>query len=166
MRSKRKVIEAWSSLHMKKTQLITLCAAALLGACEPTVANRGNILDLDTLTQIKPGTTTREDVATKLGTPTSISTFDEKIWYYVGRQTEQYSFLAPDITKQQAVEIDFDDQGIVTAAKKLDLSQAADADPVERSTPTYGQQNTLIRELLGDLSHPMPDLKNKGNSGQ
>jgi len=147
---------------MKKTHLIALCAAALLGACEPVVANRGNILDLDTLAQIKPGTTTREEVAAKLGTPTSVSTFDEKVWYYVGRQTEQYSFLSPDIIKQQAVEIDFDDKGIVTSAKKLDVSQAADAEPVERSTPTYGQQNTFLRELLGDLSHPMPDLKQPG----
>lgn len=147
---------------MKKTHLVALFAVALLGACEPVVANRGNILDLDMLAQIKPGTTTREEVASKLGTPTSVSTFDDKVWYYVGRQTEQYSFFAPDIIKQQAVEVDFDDKGVVTAAKKLDVSQAADAEPVERKTPTYGQQNTLLRELLGDLSHPMPDLKKQG----
>ena len=41
----------------------------------------------------------------------------------------------------------------------------ADVAPVERSTPTYGHDNTLIRQLLGDLSHPMPDLKNP-HSGQ
>ncbi|MGB9153863.1 MAG: outer membrane protein assembly factor BamE [Alphaproteobacteria bacterium] len=146
---------------MKKTHLTLLCAAALLGACTPTVANRGNILDLETLAQIKPGITTREEVATKLGTPTSVSTFDEKIWYYVGRETVQYSFLTPDVVKQQAVEIDFNDQGIVTAAKNLDLSQAGEVATVERSTPTYGQQNTFIRELLGDLSHPMPSMGNQ-----
>jgi outer membrane protein assembly factor BamE (lipoprotein component of BamABCDE complex) len=151
---------------MKKTHLLVLCAAALLGACEPTVANRGNILDLDMLAQIKPGTSTREEVATKLGTPTAVSTFDDKIWYYVGRQTEQYSFLTPEVLKQQAIEIDFDDQGVVTATKNLDLSQAADADPVDRATPTYGQKNTLLRELLGDLSHPLPNLAKQGQGGQ
>jgi outer membrane protein assembly factor BamE (lipoprotein component of BamABCDE complex) len=146
---------------MKNSRLLLLSAAALLVACEPTVANRGNILEPEALAQITPGTTTREEVAQKLGTPTSISTFDEKIWYYVGRQTEQYSFLAPEVLKQQAVEIDFNDKGIVTAAKNLDLSKAADASPVDRATPTFGQEQTIWRELLGDLSHPMPDLKNQ-----
>jgi outer membrane protein assembly factor BamE (lipoprotein component of BamABCDE complex) len=151
---------------MKKTHLLLSFAVTLLSACEPTVASRGNLLDLDMLAEIKPGVTTREQVATKLGTPTAISTFDEKVWYYVGRQTEQYSFLAPEVIKQQAVEIDFDDQGVVKTATNLDLSQAADASPVDRATPTFGQKNTLLRELLGDLSHPRPDLKNQTHSGQ
>ena len=146
---------------MKKKYALSLCFIAVLAACEPTVANRGNILDLDALAQIKPGVTTREEVATKLGTPTAISTFDEKTWYYVGRETEQYSFLAPDVIKQQAVEIDFNDRGIVTASRNMDVSQAADTSPVDRATPTYGQKYTFMRELLGDLSHPMPDLKNQ-----
>ncbi len=150
---------------MKNTRTLLLSVFVALAACAPTVANRGNIIDSDTLTQIKPGTTTREEVATKLGTPTSVSTFDEKVWYYVGRQTEQYSFLTPEVLKQQAIEIDFDDKGIVTAAKNLDLSRAADAEPVDRSTPTFGQKNTLLRELLGDLSHPMPSMKNQRGSG-
>lgn len=143
---------------MKKTHLTALAVLALLAACEPRIANRGNILDLETLAQIKPGVTTREEVATKLGTPTEVSTFDDKTWYYVGRETEQYSFLDPEIIKQQAVEVDFDDKGIVTEAKKLDVSQASTVASVDRTTPTYGQENTLIRELLGDLSHPMPGM--------
>ncbi|MDR3424827.1 MAG: outer membrane protein assembly factor BamE [Alphaproteobacteria bacterium] len=150
---------------MKKKPLLLLSIVGALAACAPTVANRGNILDPESLAQIKPGETTREEVATKLGTPTAISTFDDKVWYYVGRQTEQYSFLDPEVLKQQAVEIDFDDKGVVTSAKKLDLSQAADATPVDRETPTFGQKQTLLRELLGDLSHPRPDLGKQGPSG-
>lgn len=161
-----KLLEFGFRLYMKNTRILLLSAVAALAAtslaaCAPSVANRGNILDPETFAQIKPGSTTREEVATKLGTPTSVSTFDEKVWYYVGRQTEQYSFFTPDVLKQQAVEVDFNDQGVVTAFKNLDLSQAADASPVDRSTPTYGQENTLVRELLGDLSHPRPDLKNQ-----
>ena len=139
----RASIEARSSFRMKKTHLTLLCAAALLGACTPTVANRGNILDLETLAQIKPGITTREEVATKLGTPTSVSTFDEKIWYYVGRETVQYSFLTPDVVKQQAVEIDFNDQGIVTAAKNLDLSQAGEVATVSVRRRPMGSKTPL-----------------------
>jgi len=150
---------------MKKKPLSLLCTFSLvvasLCACEPSIANRGNILDPGALAQITPGTSTREDVATKLGTPTQVSTFDEKVWYYIGRQTEQYSFLSPDVLKQQAVEIDFNDAGIVKSVTNLDLSKAADISPVDRETPTYGRNDTFIRQLLGDLSHPLPDLSNQ-----
>jgi outer membrane protein assembly factor BamE (lipoprotein component of BamABCDE complex) len=150
---------------MKKMHRLILCAfplivVAVLSGCAPTVANRGNILDPDNLTQITPGKTTREQVATALGSPTEVSTFDEKVWYYIGRQTEQYSFFRPDVIKQQAVEVDFDDQGVVVAVKNLDLKEAADVAPIDRETPTFGHDNTILRQLLGDLSHPMPNIKN------
>lgn len=127
-----------------------------LAACEPTVANRGNILDSDKVAEVKPGSSTREDVATRLGTPTQVSTFDDKIWYYIGRQTEQYSFFDPEVVKQKAIEIRFDDQGVVTSVTDLDLAEAQDITPVDRTTPTYGRDNTLIQQLLGNLSHPTP----------
>lgn len=152
---------------MKKTYLFLLGVSIGLTACQPTIANRGNILDPDSLAQIQPGVSTREQVAAKLGTPTEVSTFDEKIWYYVGRRTEQYAFLDPEVTKQQAVEVDFNDEGIVSQVSNLDLSKAADIDPIDRATPTYGRDDTFMRQLLGDLSHPMPNIKDPhaGGSG-
>ena len=140
--------------NMKAHTALCLGLAVLLAACEPTIANRGNILDPDHLAEIKPGTSTREDVATKLGTPTEISTFDDKTWYYVGRQTKQYSFLDPEVVKQQAVEVKFDDNGIVTAVNNLDLSEAHNIEPAPGATPTYGRTDTLLRQLLGDVAHP------------
>jgi outer membrane protein assembly factor BamE (lipoprotein component of BamABCDE complex) len=146
-----------TSFHGKamraKTLLLTLLALTL-AACEPTIANRGNILDADKLVDIKVGSSTREDVATKLGTPTQISTFDDKVWYYVGRQTEQYSFFDPEVIKQKAVEIRFDDKGTVVAVNDLDLGNATDVEPVDRVTPTYGRDDTFIKQLIGNLSHP------------
>ena len=131
------------------------------------MANRGNVLDPDRLAEITPGRSTREEVATKLGTPTQVSAFDEKIWYYVGRQTEQYSFLDPEVIKQQAIEVRFDEKGTVVAVDSLDVSKTQDIDMVDRATPTYGHDDTFIRQLLGNLSHPVPNMKdiNRGSGG-
>ncbi len=140
-----------------RSKIISLfLLAAVLTACEPTVANRGNILDADQLAEIKAGTSTREDVATKLGSPTQISTFDDKVWYYIGRQTEQYAFLDPEVVQQKAVEVRFDDKGVVTSITNLDLAEAQDIEPVDRATPTFGRDDTFIKQLLGNLSHPSP----------
>lgn len=141
---------------------ITLVTLLVLGACEPTVATRGNLLDADRLSQIAVGST-KEEVAAKLGSPTVMGSFDEKVWYYVGRQTEQTSFLDPKVTQQKAVAVRFDDDGKVTEIKDLDTSHVAEVKPVDRTTPTYGQDNTFIQQLLGNLSRPMPA---KANSRQ
>lgn len=139
---------------MRLKPILPFVVLALLAACEPTMANRGNILDADKLGEVKVGESTRENVATTLGTPTLISTFDDKIWYYVGRETKQYSFLEPEVLKQQAIEIRFDEQGVVTTVNKLDVADAQDVSPVGRRTPTYGNDDTFIKQLLGNLSHP------------
>jgi len=149
-----------------KLLIITCSAIALsLSACQPVVANRGNVIDADILDGIKIGSSTREEVATQMGTPTAVSGFDENVWYYIGIQTEQYSFMTPQVKKHEAVEINFDDSGIVTSKKKLDLSKAASVDSVDRTTPTFGQEQTLLKELLGNLSNPRPDLGNKSRDG-
>lgn len=131
---------------------LILAFGLLLAACEPTMVNRGAMLDADRLAEIKPGTTTREEVASRLGTPTQIGTFDENVWYYVGRRTEQYSFFDPDVVEQKAVSVRFNDQGVVTAIKKLDAAESQDITPASRRTPTYGHETTILEQLLGNLN--------------
>lgn len=144
------------ALRHVSTLALALTACLCTAACEPTVATRGNILDPDKLAEIKVNSSTREDVATKLGTPTQIGTFDEKTWYYIGRKTEQYSFFDPEVTEQKAVAIHFNDQGTVTGIDPLDLSTAQNITPADGETPTYGRDDTFIRQLLGNLAHPTP----------
>jgi len=150
---------------MKKHSLLLFSLIAAVAACAPTVANRGNMLDPEICAQIKPGVTTREEVALKLGTPTAVSTVDENTWYYVGRETEQYSFFRPEVRQQQALEVNFNDKGIVTKISDLDLSQAADASPVDRATPTFGQKDSILKEIIGDLKHPRPSMQKQRGSG-
>jgi outer membrane protein assembly factor BamE (lipoprotein component of BamABCDE complex) len=64
-----------TSSHIKVTfvkLLLSLLLVVIVSACAPVVANRGNILDDDKLAEIKTGESTREEVATKLGTPTHV----------------------------------------------------------------------------------------------
>lgn len=134
---------------------IALAAFVLaLSACTPTVANRGNMVDPDKLAEIKVGETTREQVVSTLGSPTQIGTFDENVWYYFGRSTEQYSFLDPKVVKQQALEVHFNEEGVVTRLNQLDPKEAQNISPVARRTPTYGHETTWIEQLVGNLGRP------------
>jgi len=126
----------------------------ILCACAPTVANRGNIVDPDRLAEVKAGESTREDVARIIGSPTQVGTFDENVWYYFGRSTKQYSFLEPEVVNQQAIEIHFNDEGIVSKVDKLDPAVAQNVAPVDRRTPTYGHETTILEQLVGNLGRP------------
>jgi outer membrane protein assembly factor BamE (lipoprotein component of BamABCDE complex) len=134
-----------------------LSASLLLAglcACAPTMANRGHMVDVDKLSEIKVGESTREDVVRIMGSPTQISTFDEKTWYYFGRSTKQYSFLDPEVIEQKALEVRFNDEGIVVADSVLDPTAARAIEPIDRRTPTYGHETTILEQLIGNLGHP------------
>src|SRR4051812_21889785 len=91
-----------------------------LAACSPTVDTRGNLAEKERLDQIQPGVTTRDDIATILGTPSATGTFDPNTWYYIGARTEKTAFFRPDVVERKIVVIKFDEAGTVTAVNQLD----------------------------------------------
>ena len=98
-----------------------LIAAASLAGCAPTVDQRGNLPEPDKLAQIRPGTTTRDEVAKILGTPSSTGIFNDKNWYYISRRTKQVAFLDPDVLDQQVFIVNFDDKGVVRGIDHKEL---------------------------------------------
>lgn len=147
---------------MNRLLIKTLVTTALfmgVVACTPTVANRGNMVEPEKLAEVKIGETSREEVAKLLGSPTQVGTFDENVWYYFGRSTEQYSFLDPKIVNQRAIEVHFDDSGIVKSIDQLDPTNAKDVHPIARRTPTYGHETTVLEQLIGNLGRPSGNAK-------
>ena len=144
-----------------RAPLIALCVLLFLAACAPKVATRGNLIEPEKMAQIKTGESTREDVVNKIGSPTQVSTFDENTWYYFGCRTEQYSFLDPEVIEQKALEIKFNDQGVVTAMNQLDPNEARDISPASGSTPTYGHDMTFVEQLVGNLGQRSGAAKSK-----
>ncbi|HEV7369497.1 outer membrane protein assembly factor BamE, partial [Arenibaculum sp.] len=89
----------------KETRKLLLAAGAMLAlaACSPTVNTRGNLLEADRLAQVQPGTSTQDDVAALLGSPSSVGTFDPNVWYYIGQRTEKTAFFRPDVAERKVV---------------------------------------------------------------
>ncbi|MGE0108678.1 MAG: outer membrane protein assembly factor BamE [Bdellovibrionales bacterium] len=134
--------------------LLTLLFCLSMSACAPKVATRGAVLDPEEVAKIEVGTSSRENVLDTLGSPTQVSTFDETIWYYITRKTEQRSFLDPQTIEQKSIEIKFDDNGIVEAMNEFDAKDAETITPVSRRTPTYGRQTSFIEQLMGNVGRP------------
>ena len=126
---------------------LALAGAAMLGGCAARVDTRGNFADVEALEQITPGESTRGTVADLLGSPTSVATFNDKTWYYIGRKTERVAFFKPDLLEQQVVAIQFDDAGLVEDVKLYGPEDAQEIELVDRTTPTSGKKLNVFQQI-------------------
>jgi len=126
-------------------------AVASVAGCGATVDQRGNLPETDKLAEIRPGTTTRDQVVKILGTPSSTGAFDDKNWFYISRKTEQFAFLNPKVLDQQVYIVRFDGNGVVASVDRKDLQDGRDIQPVPGATPAPGRELTFIEQVLGNL---------------
>jgi outer membrane protein assembly factor BamE (lipoprotein component of BamABCDE complex) len=130
----------------------TAFGAAALVSCAPAVDQRGNLPNPDKLAEIHAGSTTKDEVAKILGTPSSVSVFNnDKSWYYISRRTSQTAFLDPDVLDQQVYIVNFDDQGVVKAVDHKVLEDGKEVTPVARATPAPGRELSFLEQLIGNL---------------
>ena len=103
------------------------------------------------MAEIHPGSTTRDDVAKILGTPSSTGVFDSKDWFYISRKTKQVAFFDPDVLDQQVFVVRFDDKGVVSAVDHKELKDARDIEPAAGATPAPGRELTFLEQILGNI---------------
>ncbi len=127
-----------------------------LSACERAIQVRGNLPDDDEVAKISPGIHTRGDIASLLGTPSTVSTFEDSKWYYIGQKTTEFAFFEPEVLERKVVEVSFDDAGTVAETKVYTLEDGQEIDPVARVTPTEGKDLTVLQQLLGNLGRFRP----------
>jgi outer membrane protein assembly factor BamE (lipoprotein component of BamABCDE complex) len=123
----------------------------VLVACGGQIATHGDPIDAVELARVRPGISTRTDVAAALGSPSSVPLFDNNAWYYISNREQTIAFLAPESIERQVVTIRFDDQGVVSSIDKFGLERGREIDVVSRETPSFGQSPTIIQQMLGNL---------------
>lgn len=139
-----------------------LAATLMLTACvSPRIDQRGNKPDEDQVVQINPGVDDKNRVAELIGTPSAISTFNDKTWYYISKRTETTAFFDPDVTDQEVLAISFDDNGIVQNMKVYGQEDGRQIAYVDRTTPTEGNELTIVQQLLGNLGRFNPSNDSK-----
>jgi outer membrane protein assembly factor BamE (lipoprotein component of BamABCDE complex) len=144
--------------HWRAVSLRHLCSIfcavsgiAVIAGCATSVEQRGNLPTPEKLAEIQPGVTSKEEVVKILGSPSSISIFSDKSWYYISRRTGQIAFFDPDVIDQQVYIVNFDDQGIVKTVDHKGVQDAKAIDPVPRATPAPGRELTFLEQVIGNV---------------
>ncbi len=107
--------------------------------------------DPDLVAQLKEGDITREEVMEFLGSPSSKTPFGEEVWFYISEQTETLAWFEPEIKQRQVLALHFNNDGTLTKIEKAGLDEAQKIAPVERTTPTHGNELTVIEQMVGNF---------------
>ena len=136
-------------VDMKNIILLT-STAILITACTPTVSQRGNMLEDFQIAEVEPGVSKRSDVLKTLGSPTTKSTFDPSVWYYIGQETEKRGIFDPEVVEERIFLAAFDEEGTLEAFEEIDRERM-NIPYIRDKTKTYGTEQTVAQELLGNL---------------
>jgi len=126
-------------------------AIAATPACTTRIATHGNLPDPEKLADIVPGEISKDGVVEILGSPSSVGMFGDEVWYYISERKETTAFFAPELTDRKVVAVHFDSDGVVSAVDTLGIEDGRAVEPVDRETPTAGNEMTIIQQILGNL---------------
>ena len=147
---------------MRPTRLVPLAvliASAGLAGCQyvqPTQQTRGNMVDQVDYSQLIPGTSTRADVMSLIGSPTTRATFDDNTWIYVGLRTRPTIGGFPAIERQQVLVLNFDANGTLRSIDRTTKKQAVQVAMDGRVTPSPGSEASILQQVIGNVGRYNP----------
>lgn len=110
---------------------------------------QGYVIDEQTLALVPPGSS-REQVLLSLGTPTTANSLegDETFYYISQTRSRRAQFLKPRLVDQRVLAVYFDDENRVNRIADYGLKDGRIFDFVTRATPTAGNDQTFLAQIL------------------
>lgn len=81
--------------------------AVLLCGCVTKNITHGYPEDESIVVKLKTGVTTKEGAVELLGDPSTKSTFNPNIWYYISTQMQSKGFLRPEVVRERVMQLTF-----------------------------------------------------------
>ena len=117
---------------------------------------RGSQVDPDQIKQLVPGTSTRQDVSSLLGSPSARATFNENTWLYISQITKPVIAGTQGVRSQDVYALTFDDGGVLRRVEKRTKADALPVNVVSRTTPSPGSNASFLQQLLGNIGRFSP----------
>lgn len=133
-----------------RMMLIALAGLSVV-ACSTQTQLTGNRPDNDKVGQIQPGASTKQDIVQLLGTPSTMSTFNDDIWYYISQKRRSRAFLKDRIDEQIIIAMSFDQNDVFQAANVFTRRNGRLINIDDEITPTSGRKVSIIQQLLGNI---------------
>ena len=128
-----------------------LALGLMLGGCITQTYQRGYVIPEGALDQIPLGAS-QEQVLVVLGTPSTVATISGEVFYYISQRTEQTSFLPQKETDRRVIAVYFDRNRKVERLANYGIRDGKVFDYVSRTTPSGGEQQSIIG-FFGKVFH-------------
>tara|TARA_R110002110_G_scaffold71027_4_gene190014 strand:+ start:811 stop:1314 length:504 start_codon:yes stop_codon:yes gene_type:complete len=143
-------------------------AASALAACSPVIVDRGYIFDPKDMEKVQDGSS-KEQVRTVMGSPSTVSTVDGEAWYYISSKFETFAFYHPEEVERTVAAVYFDKTDVVQQVAYYGLEDGQIVNFVDRKTPTRGKELTILGQLFGNLgrfNNQGPAIPSVGGPGR
>lgn len=156
--------------------LLALGLSGCMGIGEPVIRGtdttprlgstitRGFVMPERGMEQVQPGAT-REQVQFVLGTPSTVATLDGDVFYYIGQQVRRQPFQQDEVVDQRVFAVYFDRQNRVSRLANWGIQDGRVFDFISRTTPSGGQEPTLLYQIFRNLITANPFAGSGGGSG-
>jgi outer membrane protein assembly factor BamE (lipoprotein component of BamABCDE complex) len=131
---------------------VFLGCALLSGCSTGEILSRGYVLSDESKDQVRVGLT-QDQVLSSLGTPSTISTVNGDVFYYISQtHSRPLMFMKPKLIDQKVFAVYFDKNKKVERIGNYGLQDGKVFDFITRTTPTGGNDVNLLRRLLEGVS--------------
>jgi outer membrane protein assembly factor BamE (lipoprotein component of BamABCDE complex) len=127
-----------------------------MAGCHATVNQRGYLPDPGLAQKIRVGVDTKDSLQASIGSPSTVSTFNDSTWYYISTTQEDFLFLRPEETDRQVVAVAFGPDRKVTSVKQLGPQDGVDVAFSDDETPTRGRELTFLQQIFGNVGRGSP----------
>lgn len=135
-----------------RAAIATLVLCAVLGACTGEQFQKGYILPQGALEQIPLGSS-QDQVLIVMGTPSTVATLSGEVFYYISQRSERkIAFMNQQVIDQRVIAIYFDKDRTVQRIANYGLQDGRIFDFISRTTPTSGQEISVLTPLFKILS--------------
>ncbi len=135
---------------------LPLAGCGVFHIFDATHARRGALVEPEALKQLVPGTSTRADAISLIGSPTARATFDDNRWIYVTQVTSTRIGRTPGVTEQKVLVLNFESNGTLKSIQHLDDNDAKQIAMAPGATPSPGSEASFMQQLLGNVGRFTP----------
>ena len=131
--------------------LLAVTFSGALAGCTNVYHTHGQVIPEENLAMLEVGKNDKQDVQRYLGSPSSVSTFEDDEWLYITTHTVDKPLRPGELMSREILIVNFDDNGKIASIEKKDATASREIDPSEKSTETQGQSMGIIDQMLNNL---------------
>jgi outer membrane protein assembly factor BamE (lipoprotein component of BamABCDE complex) len=144
-----------ASMRGARRLLAALALAALAAGCSGEITRHGYVAEEGALDQIDLGAS-KEQVRLIMGTPTTTAAMGNEVYFYISETKKRVLFLEPETIDRRVLTFYFDDDSRLTRVANYGVQDGKVFDFITRTTPTRGDELTVLRQMLGNIVNINP----------